>query len=83
MAQQHIPHVGKPHAVAGLLAGGAGQLPIRRQLHVPLHPVAHREKVFLPRFAHPHIDLRRVRLRCGTDGVIQQICQHGDHIHPA
>ena len=69
--------------MAGLFAGGAGQLPIRWQLHVPLHPIAHREKVFLLRFSHPHIDLRRVRLRCGTDGVIQQICQHGDHIHPA
>ena len=71
-------------AAGRFLAGkNITELAVRRQLHVPLHPVAHREKVFLPRFAHPHIDLRWVRLRCGTDGVIQQICQHGDHIHPA
>ena len=58
----------------------------RRSLHFQAELEQQRASALLDSYTaqrRSHVDLRRVRLRCGTDGVIQQIGQHGDHIHPA
>ena len=55
----------------------AGQLAVR-EIQVLLHPVADREHHLVLALPHPHIDLRRISLRGGLNGIVEQVGEH-DH----
>ncbi len=74
----------RPRCRGPLLAGGTGQLGLSTATSRSFCTRLRTERRYSsPVPAHPPLHLRWVGLRRRPDGIIQQIGEHGDQIHPA